>query len=685
MKKKLDASYTQNRELSWLRFNERVLEEAADPTVPLFERFKFTAIFISNLDEFFMVRVGSLYQLSLLQDDTFDNKSFLKPSEQLDLIYNQVADMCVEKDRVFKSLQIKLEAEGIKQCTPKHGSRKQREFLQTYFQENVFPVLSPQIIDLHHPFPCLENKQLYIAVLLKRGKEQTLGIIGVPKNLSRLIIFSGQDLNYTLLEDLILYHVDDIFSMYTVIDKAVISVTRNADISPDDEAPEVGEDYLQHMRSTLRKRRSLAVVRLEVQSKGESMVADYLRKRISLKRYQTYKSAAPLDLSYVYNLADKLPAGKVHHLLYTPFAPAKDSPAAPGEKLIDYVQHNDMLLFYPYQSFDLFSQLVQEAANDDNVLSIRITIYRLGKHGAKLMNSLITAAELGKDVTVLMELKARFDEANNIFWAESLQEAGCHILYGFEGYKVHSKICHITRRVDGHMCSITQIGTGNYNPQTANFYTDLSLITSDDTIGRDADAFFKNMGMSNLKGKYEELLVAPYGLKHQLLRFVEKERDKALRGEESRIILKMNSLTDRDLIDALQEASAAGVPIYLIVRGISCLLPGVSGKTENIHIRSIVGRFLEHSRIYCFGADNDLTMYIASADWMTRNTEHRVEIACPVKDESIKKKIMHSLDIMLADNVKARLLRSDGSYSKLPSTEKKINSQEYFMEHWTER
>ena len=488
-----------------------------------------------------------------------------------------------------------------------------------------------------------------------------------------------------MLEDLILYHVDDIFSMYTVIDKAVISVTRNADISPDDEAPEVGEDYLQHMRSTLRKRRSLAVVRLEVQSKGESMVADYLRKRISLKRYQTYKSAAPLDLSYVYNLADKLPAGKVHHLLYTPFAPAKDSPAAPGEKLIDYVQHNDMLLFYPYQSFDLFSQLVQEAANDDNVLSIRITIYRLGKHGAKLMNSLITAAELGKDVTVLMELKARFDEANNIFWAESLQEAGCHILYGFEGYKVHSKICHITRRVDGHMCSITQIGTGNYNPQTANFYTDLSLITSDDAIGRDADAFFKNMGMSNLKGKYEELLVAPYGLKHQLLRFVEKERDKALRGEESRIILKMNSLTDRDLIDALQEASAAGVPIYLIVRGISCLLPGVSGKTENIHIRSIVGRFLEHSRIYCFGADNDLTMYIASADWMTRNTEHRVEIACPVKDESIKKKIMHSLDIMLADNVKARLLRSDGSYSKLPSTEKKINSQEYFMEHWTER
>lgn len=685
MKKKLDASYTQNRELSWLRFNERVLEEAADHTVPLFERFKFTAIFTSNLDEFFMVRVGSLYQLSLLQDDTFDNKSFLKPSEQLDLIYHQVADMCLEKDRVFKSLQIKLEAEGIKQCTPKHGSHKQREFLQTYFQENVFPVLSPQIIDLHHPFPCLENKQLYIAVLLKRGKEQTLGIIGVPKNLSRLIIFSGQDLNYTLLEDLILYHVDDIFSMYTVIDKAVISVTRNTDISPDDEAPEVGEDYLQHMRSTLRKRRSLAVVRLEVQSKGESMVADYLRKRINLKRYQTYKSAAPLDLSYVYQLADELPASKVHHLLYTPFAPAKDSPAAPGEKLIDYVQHNDMLLFYPYQSFDLFSQLLQEAANDDNVLSIRITIYRLGKHGAKLMNSLITAAELGKDVTVLMELKARFDEANNIFWAESLQEAGCHILYGFEGYKVHSKICHITRRVDGHMCSITQIGTGNYNPQTANFYTDLSLITSDEAIGRDADAFFKNMGMSNLKGKYEELLVAPYGLKHQLLRFVGKERDKALRGEEARIILKMNSLTDRDLIDALQEASAAGVPIYLIVRGISCVLPGVSGKTENIHIRSIVGRFLEHSRIYCFGADNDLAMYIASADWMTRNTEHRVEIACPVKDELIKNKIMHSIDIMLSDNVKARLLRADGRYSKLPASEKKINSQEYFMEHWTEK
>ena len=684
MRKMLDKSYTQNRELSWLRFNERVLEEASDPAVPLFERLKFCAIYTSNLDEFFMVRVGSLFELSQLKDNTFDNKSFLKPSEQLEQIFTAVHALAPQRDIVFQRIESLLAHAGIQHTYPSRLSSIDRSFLTEYFQENVFPILSPQIIDLHHPFPHLTNKKLYIAVLLKTKKKCTLGIIPIPDAVPRLIRLPGRRLRYVLSEDLLLMHIADIFSMYSIIDKGVICVTRNADISPDDEAPELGEDYLQHMRSTLKKRNYLTPVRLELQTNGDSLLTDYLRKRIQVKKEQVYPSAAPLDLSYVFDLENLLSSRKKQQLLYVPFTPQKKIPVPGRERILNYVQKKDLLLSYPYQSFDRFLQLIREAAYDKNVLSIKITIYRLGRSRTKLMNYLITAADNGKDVTVLMELKARFDEANNILWAENLQEAGCHIIYGFDGYKVHSKICLITRRVNSHLCYTTQIGTGNYNARTAAMYTDLSLITSDKTIGHDADVFFKNMGIGNLDGCYQRLLVAPTGLKSGLLRLITEEKEKAQAGQKAHILLKMNSLTDRELIDALQAAATAGVRIDLIVRGICCLLPAVPGKTENIHIKSIVGRFLEHSRIFCFGAE-PLTrkIYISSADWMTRNTENRVEIACPIQDVTLRAEIMQSLQTMLADNVKGRCLNADGSYCREPAGEQPVDSQQYFIDQFS--
>jgi polyphosphate kinase len=679
MDRMLDTSYTQNREISWLRFNERVLEEATDQTVPLFERLKFVAIFTSNLDEFFMIRVGSLYELSLLRNDKFDNKSFLKPSEQLARIFAISHSLTQKKDQIFSHLENLLAAEGLCHVLPKTCTHTERIFLQNYFAENIFPILSPQIIDLHHPFPHLANKRLHIAVLLKSNKHLTLGIIAIPKVLQRLIFLPGQGVRYTLAEELIMEHIHEIFSMYSIVDEAVVCVTRNADISPDDEAPELGEDYLQHMRSTLKKRNLLAPVRLELQTEGDSLLVDYLRKRINIERAQTYLSAAPLDLSYVYSLPAYFPAEKSSFFLYPPFIPATASVIPQNTRVIDYVRQKDLLLSYPYQSFDIFLQLIREAVYDEHVLSIKITIYRLGKHRARLMNYLITAAELGKDVTVLIELKARFDEENNMLWSENLLEAGCRILYGFDGYKVHSKICLITRRTEGKLSYITQIGTGNYNAQTAAFYTDLSLITANKAIGRDADIFFKNMGLGNLNGTYEQFLVAPFGLKYTLLRYIAQEKSRAERGEPTRIILKMNSLTDRNLIDALQAASSAGVQIQLIIRSICCLLPGIKGKTENIHIRSIVGRFLEHSRIFCFGTDSHLQMYISSADWMTRNTENRVEIACPILDKKLQAQIIDSLSIMFADTVKGRELQPDGTFRHCSANTIPLDSQDYFM------
>lgn len=682
--KNLDTSYTQNRELAWLKFNERVLEEAIDEDVPLYERLKFVAIFTSNLNEFFMIRVGSLFDLSLLKKENQDNKSLLTPEEQLDKIFTATAKLYKKRDVVFAAIEEKLRYAGIERVKIEQLDCNEENCMVKYFDNTVAPLLSPQIIDFQHPFPHLANQVLHIAVLLKHSKKVTLGMIAVPETLPKMIFLPGKSIRYILLEEIILAYVNKVFDMYSIIDKSIICVTRNADISPDDEDVEDGEDYLHHVKKTLKKRLRLAPVRLEMETNGDSLIADHLRKRLKIEQKQVYKTKAPIRLSYIFSLAEKFNYKQQQQLQYENFKPVSVCEVDENKRMLDHVLEQDVLLAYPYQNFDLFLRLIKEAAYDEKVVSIKITIYRMGNHKAKLMNYLIVAAEMGKEVTVIMELRARFDEQNNINWAENLSEAGCNIIYGFERYKVHSKICLITRCEQDQVQYITQIGTGNYNAQTAAVYTDLSLITANQEIGKDAAIFFKNMGIANLEGQYDTLLVAPVNLKEQILELIKKEMRKAKAGKRSGILLKMNSLTDRQIIDALALAAQAGVKITLIIRGICCLLPNIKGKTENISVISIVGRFLEHSRVFCFGVESQMKMFISSADLMTRNTEKRVEIACPIFDKEIKRKVYASLKIMLADNVKGRQLQSNGNYSKRLQSAKKLDSQQYFIKDFAE-
>ena len=678
--KNLDISYTQNRELSWLTFNERVLEEAVDEQVPLYERLKFVAIFTSNFDEFFMIRVGSLFDLTMLKKENRDNKSLLTPEEQLEKIFMATAKLYVKRDAVFAAIEEQFVKLNIERLKINQLIASEKIEAEKYFENYIAPLLSPQIIDFQHPFPHLANKVLHVAILLKHNRKVTLGIIPVPTSLPKLFFLPGSKLRYILVSEIILAYIAKIFDMYSVIDKSVICVTRNADISPDDEISEVGEDYLHHVKMTLKKRLRLEPVRLEMETVGDSLMVNYLCNRLKIKPIQLYQTKTPISLSYVFQLADKFNEQQQRDLQYSKFKPSLFCEVDPQTRMLDYVLHKDVLITYPYQSFDLFLSLIKEAAYDEKVVSIKITIYRMGNHKAKLMNYLIMAAELGKEVTVLMEVRARFDEQNNINWAENLSEAGCNILYGFTGYKVHSKICLITRCDAEKVQYITQIGTGNYNAETSAIYTDLSLITANQEIGKDAVTYFKNMCIANLNGTYDTLLVAPINLKQELMELIRQEMYKAQTGKQSRILLKMNSLTDRDMIEQLVLAAQAGVKVQLIVRGICCLLPNVLGKTENITVINIVGRFLEHSRVFCFGTGVNMRMYISSADLMTRNTEHRVEIACPIFDRHIKQKIYAMLKIRLKDNVKGRQMQADGTYSKRMEHAKKTDSQQYFID-----
>ncbi|TCS79682.1 polyphosphate kinase 1 [Pectinatus cerevisiiphilus] len=684
MIKKINPIYTQNRELSWLKFNERVLEEAEDETVPLYERLKFLAIFNSNLDEFYMIRVGSLYDLSLEKSLKFDNKSFLTPTQQLEKIFAATKILYKKRDVLAARLERVCHAAGIQRKKSEKLGKRETAFVKDYFRTQIMPLLSPLVINVRHPFPHLQNKALYIAVSLKEKKNDILGIIPIPENLPKLLYLPGRKNKYILLEDIVLHYAEKIFNLYTVEKKAVISVTRNADISLDDEDFELGEDYLQHMRKSLKRRGKLAAVRLEINGETCSSMFTYLLEHLNIKKEQVFTCRTPINLSYLLSLDERMTVEQKSTLMYPPFIPSSKCHIPQDTSMIEYIGHKDLLLNYPYQSFDLFLQLLKEAVYDDSVFAIKITIYRIGKRKAKLIQLLSMAAELGKDVTVLMELRARFDEANNINWAEMLQDAGCKVIYGVEGYKVHAKICLIMRRKNNKIEYITQIGTGNYNAQTAKLYTDLSFFTASDDIGLDAVQFFQNMGTDNLQGNYNSFLSAPNSLKPDLLRLINEQREHALAGKVSHILLKMNSLTDRDLIDALATASQAGVKIKMIIRGICCIKPGIKGKTENIKVISIVGRFLEHSRIFCFGSGETAKIYISSADWMTRNTEHRVEIACPIYDLDLKESIYQSLLIMWRDTVKARFLNRDGDYEKFSAKLPRLDSQAFFLEKYTD-
>ena len=674
----LEQGYTQNRELSWLQFNARVLAEAEDENVPLLERFKFLAIFTSNLDEFFMIRVGSLCDMATVDKEHTDSKSGLTAKEQLHLIYKAVEPLYARRDAAFSDVDSKLSAIGLRRLTMDSLAPDEQKYIKRYFKDIIAPVLSPQIVDSHHPFPHLEGKVLHIAALLSHKKTERLGLLPVPASLPPVVFLPETPSRYILTEDILLAYADHVFEMYDVLEKTVLCVTRNADIQVDDETFGVeGGDFRKKMEKLLRQRRRMAVVRVEINRPISDHFKEHFRSRFEVSDAQIFLSrTAPLKLGYAFSLGEHLPEKKRAFLSDAPFTPQQPAMLSAGQSLLKAALQRDILLSYPYESMEPFLQMIREAANDPAVLAIRITIYRLASK-AKLVEYLCAAAENGKDVTALIELRARFDEQNNIDWSERMEEAGCKIIYGFEDYKVHSKICLITRRERGAVRHITQVGTGNYNEKTAKQYTDVSLITADERIGQDAGAFFNNMALGNLSGRYSRLFVAPTSLKNNILALMDEQIAK---GKDGYILLKFNSLTDIDVIAKLREASCAGVTVEMIVRGICCLLPGVPGHTENITVTSIVGRFLEHSRIYVFGRGDEEKMYISSADLMTRNTERRVEIACPIDDPAVRTRLHDILYAMQHDTVKARVLQPDGTYCKKPAVQDPICAQNLLMQ-----
>ncbi len=679
-----DFSYTQNRELSWLRFDNRVLDEAFDETVPLFERLKFVSIFESNLDEFLMVRVGGLSDLAELKKQPVDNKSNMTASEQVDAVMAEMPGLLTRWESIFKSIEGKLDTLGVHRARIDSLTPEERTFVTRYFQAYVSPVISPLVIDPRHPFPNLRNGALYLACGLDGAtdEESLLGLIEIPASMNRVVEIPSPTgtYSYILLEGVILACLDSCFGSYKPLDRALIRVTRNADIDPDGEGVEEEEDYRQHMKRILKKRLRLQPVVLAVSGSLEKATLKTIRKALELSRRSVFTCDIPLNLSYVFGIEGKIPEHLRNELLFTPFRPQPNPNIDMTRSIREQVLQHDKLLFYPYEAMNPFLDLVHEAAYDPECISLRITLYRVAKQ-SRLCESLIDAAENGKEVTVLMELRARFDEQNNIEWAERLEEAGCTVIYGSEGFKCHSKICQLTYREGMALTRLTLLGTGNFNEKTAKLYSDFMLMTAHPGIGEDANLFFRNLSLGNLRGDYRFLGVAPVGLKPLIMRGLDREIQRALAGKPARVFFKLNSLTDREVIDKIAEASCAGVRVDMIIRGISCLKPGVPGKTENVHVRSIVGRFLEHARVYAFGVDSDM-IYLSSADMMTRNTEHRVEIAFPVLDPTCRALVHEYMGMQLQDNVKARSLTSDGTWVPVERAEgeKPFNSQEALLE-----
>lgn len=679
-----DFSYTQNRELSWLRFDNRVLDEAFDESVPLFERLKFVSIFESNLDEFLMVRVGGLSDLAELKKQPVDNKSNMTASEQVDAVMAEMPGLLTRWESIFKNIEGKLDTLGVHRARIDSLTPEERTFVTRYFQAYVSPVISPLVIDPRHPFPNLRNGALYLACGLDgvTDEESLLGLIEIPASMNRVVEIPSPTgtYSYILLEDVILACLDSCFGSYKPLDRALIRVTRNADIDPDGEGVEEEEDYRQHMKRILKKRLRLQPVVLAVSGSLEKPTLKTIRKALELSRRSVFTCDIPLNLGYVFGIEGKIPEHLRNELLFTPFKPQPNPTIDMTRSIREQVLQHDKLLFYPYEAMNPFLDLVHEAAYDPECISLRITLYRVAKQ-SRLCESLIDAAENGKEVTVLMELRARFDEQNNIEWAERLEEAGCTVIYGSEGFKCHSKICQLTYREGMALTRLTLLGTGNFNEKTAKLYSDFMLMTAHPGIGEDANLFFRNLSLGNLRGDYRFLGVAPVGLKPLIMRGLDREIQRALAGEPARVFFKLNSLTDREVIDKIAEASCAGVRVDMIIRGISCLKPGVPGKTENVHVRSIVGRFLEHARVYAFGVDSDM-IYLSSADMMTRNTEHRVEIAFPVLDPTCRALVHEYMGMQLSDNVKARSLTSDGTWVPVErkEDEKPFNSQEALLE-----
>ena len=674
-----------NRELSWLKFNERVLEEAENIKVPLCERLSFAAIYQSNLDEFFMVRVGSLIDQELLGKGERENKTQMTAQEQIRAILPRVQELNTRKDIVYTQIMHSLEKQGVRLVDFHKITQQESTRLRAYFQAEIEPLLSPSMIGKRQTFPFLRNRELYaVAALENKSGKKRLGIIpcantGSGKIFPRLINVKGSDM-YMLSEDLILHYMPRIFKGYQVKEKAIIRITRNADIDADALYDE-DLDYRDFMEKLIKKRKKLAPLRLEIEGDLSGETVKTLCGHLDLNSCYVYYAKSPLDLSFAYEIQDLL--RKNTQLFFEKRVPQKSPMFSQGQPILDQIRKEDKLLSYPYESIKPFLQMLHEAANDPDVISIKMTLYRMARQ-SKVVEYLIEAAENGKEVFVLVELKARFDEENNIEWSRLLEDAGCRVIYGLDGYKVHSKLCLITKRSEDRIEYYTQVGTGNYNEKTSRLYTDLSFMTSNVQIGMEAARIFQALAMGQTPDELKHLLAAPNCLQNRVIEMIDGQIELAKSGQPSYIGLKMNSLTDKKIMDKLVEASQAGVKIDMVIRGICCLIPGVKGYTENISVRSIVGRFLEHSRIYIFGVKENARVYIASADFMTRNTLRRVEVAAPIENEKLKKLLLDMFDVMLRDNQKARVELPDTTYAMASALELQndppINAQEYFYE-----
>lgn len=670
----------QNRELSWLKFNERVLEEAEDQSIPLCERLSFLSIYQSNLDEFFMVRIGSLHDMMLLKEEERENKTNMTAREQIAALLERIHVLAERRDQAYEELMVQVAEQGSRLIRFASLSDEEAKYLERYFVGEIQPLLSTIIVGRKQPFPFLRNRGIYaVAVLETKGEKEKIAIIPCGSDaFERLIAIPSRPGSFMLAEDLILHFLPKVFKKYRIIEKSLIRVTRNADIDADSIYDE-DLNYRDHMAEVVKLRRKLCPVRLEMTRELNGRIIERLCQVLGLKEEQVFLTGAPMDLSFLSQIQDSL--RRKPELFFQKRVPQRSAMIRYGEPVIPQILEKDILLSYPYESIKPFLSMLHEAAFDPKVVSIRMTLYRLAKD-SKVVEALVEAAENGKQVDVLVELKARFDEENNIEWSRRLEDAGCHVIYGLDGLKVHSKLCLITRKEEGRIEYITQIGTGNYNEKTARLYTDLSLMTANPKIGREAAQVFQALSLGDVVEKTEHLLVAPRCLQNRILDMIEEEIREVKEGREAYIGIKINSLTDKKIIDKLIEASEAGVKIDMVIRGINCVQTGIPGKTDHIRVISIVGRYLEHSRIYVFGCGEREKIYIASADFMTRNTLRRVEVGVPIYDPALKDRIRRMFRIMLRDNVKARVQMPDGNYVRVEQREgeEPLNSQEYFFE-----
>ena len=653
-----------NRELSWLDFDSRVLALAKEKSVPLAERVKFAAIFASNMDEFFMVRVGSLYDQTLLKNNKLDIVTHMTASEQIAAITPRVAELQVKCDKTYQHLLTALEANRYHKVDFSHLTKQQEHYWKAFFQQEIFPILSPQVVDQRHPFPFLRNKEIYFAAMLNSKTDGTYyGIIPISSQFERVLFIKNPDgtTSFAFVEELIAHFAGSIFNKSTVQKSCLFRVTRNADITVDEGMMDHDIDFRDVMSELLKKRRKLAAVRLQFWPDAPQEIVRFLRDKLVVPADRCYAQTTPLDPGGLFRLASRVASDGNPALCYPP---AKPIQAPASYDLYTEAHHHDVLLAYPYQSIRPFIRMLMRAGSDPDVVSIKMTLYRMASD-SQIVQALINAAENGKEVVAMVELRARFDEQNNIDWSKQLEEAGCTVFYGFDDYKVHSKLTLITSKVNGKYHYLTQIGTGNYNEKTSELYTDLSFITTRQEIGEEASAVFNNMALQRLTSEADTMLVAPLRFKSVLLEQMDRQIDLARRGQPASMILKNNSINDPEIINKISEASCAGVRVDMIVRGICCIKAGVPGKTENVHIRSLVGRYLEHSRIYCFGSGEDMTIYIASGDFLTRNTERRVEVGVRVDDREIARKLRGILDLQLRDTVNAREMQPDGSYTRV--------------------